>query len=107
MKTIYELNEIFSNFEGNIKKYLQGSNWLIKIFRPYSLNKEIRQYHFRLYGEMSGSLFEGYNDNLQLCADVYYKYNINSNVLTREIKIRDLPDKIQCHIDIQALINRI
>ncbi len=106
-KTIEKLNQIFVDIESNTKEYLQDQNWNRNIFKPRNRVEIIRQYYFRLYGKMSGSLFKVYNDNNQLCAYIYYLLNVKTNQLTREVKVRELSKNVLCHIDIPKIITNI
>ena len=107
MKTIIELTQIFIDFDTKSKLYKKGQNWEINIFKPYIIDENITRYHFRLYGKMANSLFDEYNNNLQLAADVYYYFDLKNNLLTRKADIRELSDNIYCLIDRQETIKNI
>lgn len=87
-------------------EFSTGENWKISIFQPFDRNG-IRTFSFRLYGEISGSMYKEYNDNLQWCGGVDYLLDLKSNKLDRSEYDHKLHDVITKQINVPALLEKI
>jgi hypothetical protein len=109
MKSIEEIEHIFSVFKEGNKRMIdisQGENWKITVFRPFDRNGT-RIYSFRLYGEISGSKFEDYNDKPQWCGGVDYLLNLETKELVRSDYEHKLNDIILKHVDVNNLLKKV
>lgn len=109
MKSIEELQEIFSIFDGSKERFLEilkGPNWKISVFKPFERNG-IAIFSFRLYGEISGSKFAKYNESFQWCGGVDYLYNLTTKELERKEYEQNLHDMIERKINVNDLLKEI
>jgi hypothetical protein len=110
-KNLCELLPIFAVFYNNINQsepFLVTENAEILIFRPQILNKqEVMVFHFRLYVRVSGSMFQGCNENPQFCGDVIYSLNLATGELQRKETKLKLHDVLTVKADVQSYLDSI
>lgn len=109
MKSLEEINEIFTHFENSSDQFYEiqkGTNWTIAAFRPFE-RKNKTVYSFRLYGEITDSKFVEYNNKQQWCGGVDYYLDIKINKLERFEYEHKLHDVIRKKINVSELLQKI
>lgn len=109
MKSIKDLQDLFTFFDTSSAQFydvLSGSNWSVKAFRPFKKDNNVI-YAFRLYGEVSGSIFIEYNSGEQWCGGVDYQLHLETNELARFEYVHKLHNVIQKEIDVTLLLKKI